>query len=1052
MNNDGPRYPSEVSTRDRAEMVCPACFRQGLEENPAYEDEYSGTTNLLRATRCPDPECPNHGGLEPDEVREQLASKSMAERLAFLGAVDLNLSLILQALVVVGGLLLLVNQVFGLAFLGDIADGGSSNGAAAAVEGSLVDENGDPVTDATIRLHPDGGETTTDDGGRFRFDSVPSGQYTLHASPGDGSGVISGVPVEVSNGDISLVEAVDGAEMTGGDLALSLRPADPVLLEDLAGDSTAAFEYSNPLSADAGVSVTLEPVEGDKTEDTAYVTAGQSTTEHIPGLVTEQYVTLDTDIAERDAFDERTWNGDTQQVSVYGNLYPDHFTISVDQKAGLPVKTQQWNVTHDDTRTIEVEGGETRGEATLAIFGGTDTAENSKRGTWTGTDPRVEVDEDSAPSSLTVSLTGEVDDQQKAESGSLGDGGLLTYYIDGNLPAEATTIQFTGGQPENTTVADRSMQLSGEDGTREEVRRLHEVSDSGTYELDTLLDIQQYPDLVDGGYIVNSGRETVRADADTTELDLKAGDDVYVWLETRRETVGGEKDYSDSSPVIVDDLRLSDTNIDVGESITVYAELYNPQSSSASKDAVLFKNGNKRLSNSVSVGGGETKTVRMGTVSFDTEGAHTVSVSEGDQHVIEVGNPPQEYGEASLDAELTRIGDDGTIKVDTNGDGNLDCVVSADGGQCVLGQVPAGTNSITVAQEGVSDTSYTLSYTARWGAEDVQVDIDGDGEADMTHPGLLRDDQTVSQTFEIGAGTTRVDIRTSNGGDVPYRLEWTEAAVVNNPAVELNGEPVVEDVGQFQGRKEFSIGSLSAGTHELRFEAEGGSYMAEIEWTEQGSDRFPEARLNHKTICEPRDFADDQTCRVEGDEVQPGSHTLQFVGGAETFNYSVSQTARATAQQATLTANNQPTQFHRSSASTVRPDGSWLRKTSINGLREGDNDLSLQAPSINGIEVDATAEIDYTFTVTPPEEPTVIVVTPDDEQNEVPVPEEYLNEDGHLAEEVTLDIPAEYFGEGQNEVFIVSENGGTMHMTIEAAGLENGEDVSLEPSPYDTHR
>lgn len=1075
MSNDTPRYPSEVSTRDRSEMVCPECFTQGLEANPAFEGEYSGDTELLKATRCPNPDCPKHNqGLDQREVREQLSEKSITDRVVTLfgigggsdndpsstsntntsssnssAGISLSSGGLLQAAVVVGGALLLITQVLGIGIggigLGGLFDGGA--GGDASISGQLDGASGNAVTDTKIVLAPDGNiskgyNTTAGADGRFTVENVPEGEYTIFVEPRNGHSA-QGVQIDVTADSVSVQS---GGTYENNSIIIPLQNASTTERTSARGNTSLTLNFSNPLNANRGVNVTFTPIRGDETDATTAVQAGQSKTLSIPGSVTEQTVRIDTDVTEKDSFSTHTYRGDGQTVSIMGNLYPSAFVINVSDEAGLPVQQKAWNTSKNNTHDITVRGGQTRGEATVEIFGGSSTASNEISGIWKGTDPQFTIDNESAPSTVSVKLTGNVTTQQESVTGKLS-GGLVTYFVEGNLPGQATVIEFNGGVPINTTVTSESMSLSGQNGTREVTRRVYKVDQSGKYRLDMTLNAEKNPSLVTGGYIINSGRENVAKGSSESLVPLEKGDYVYVWLKTKRDTVGGEKSYSDNSPVIVQDTIVSDTNIQPGESVTVYADLYNPSANSAGKEAALFQDADKLTSFSTSVGSGETKRVELGTVTFDTEGAHTVSVSEGKQVVVEVGDPPDDYGVGSMETNFVRVGETGTVKVDTEGDGSLDCAVSADGGKCVLGEVPQGSNTLVVAQEGVKKTRYTLSYTERLGARGVSVDTDGDGEPDMSHSGVLRDGQTLDRTFKVDAGETRVDINTENGGDVPYEVTWTEAAVVKNPVVYLDGERVVSDVGNFKGSRTFEIGRLSAGEHTLRFASDGEGYMARVKWTEQGDNRFPTAELNGQVVCQSADFADDQKCAVDPANAPPGTHTLSFDGGADTFNYGIAQTAQATPKRLTLTMNDFPTLFQRASADTVRADGSWARTKTSTRLENGQNTISMDAPNINGIPASASASISYTFTVTPPQNPRVVVVNGDEKQYSQTVPDSTTNANGILSSKATIELPAKWFTEGENTLYLVSENGGVYEVTVSAPTSAAGENITLEAPP-----
>jgi hypothetical protein len=72
------KMPSEVSTRNREEMVCPDCFTEGLEEHPGYIDEFTGKQAVLRATRCPNEDCLYHygEGVPSSMLEQQYASSN----------------------------------------------------------------------------------------------------------------------------------------------------------------------------------------------------------------------------------------------------------------------------------------------------------------------------------------------------------------------------------------------------------------------------------------------------------------------------------------------------------------------------------------------------------------------------------------------------------------------------------------------------------------------------------------------------------------------------------------------------------------------------------------------------------------------------------------------------------------------------------------------------------------------------------------------------------------------------------------------------------------
>jgi hypothetical protein len=75
---------------------------------------------------------------------------------------------------------------------------------------------------------------------------------------------------------------------------------------------------------------------------------------------------------------------------------------------------------------------------------------------------------------------------------------------------------------------------------------------------------------------------------------------------------------------------------------------------------------------------------------------------------------------------------------------------------------------------------------------------------------------------------------------------------------------------------------------------------------------------------------------------------------------------------------------------------------------------------------------DARFTINKPTTPAVVVTNANNETNTKAVPSAALDENGYLLEEMRLSLPANWFTRGENELRVVSANGGTVVTTINA--------------------
>lgn len=1027
------KNPREVSTRHRAEMVCPRCFTQGLEAHPGYIEDYTGDLAILRATRCPNQECDFHGGrgVPEDAIREQYDQPGMLDKLS--GNLDAS-TLLMGALIICGFGFLLVN------FLGVGIPGLGGGTTDVTVQGEVRAADGSPVPNASVYVV--GGETraTTGPDGTYQLANLTDGSHVVSIEPQEDYLAASTVVVNISDsGDVTLAEASNETTYDGGTLNVRISETTRLQLNERVANGTFLLNYSNPANAQkgGGVAVTLAPPPGDTVADEVSVQDGQPQKFDIPGVVTSQTVRVTTGVATADQTKTYTWSGgEPASVSLVGNIPPDALIVDVADDANVRERRVEHSVS-DGASFTETAQADMDGDLSVTIWGGSATAPTTTSGTYSGSNPTIDIAEDSAPAQVSVSVTGKQRTTEKTTTGTVSDT-YASFNIDGNLDARNAVIAFTGGTPESSQIAETTVSADASNGDDTTENQLFKADSSGTYRIEWDYTIDRNEDLVRAGYEVNGQRTEVAEGTDSVDLDLVDGDRVSVWVEAEQETLSSDKSYSrDGHDIYVIDQEVSSTNVAVGETVRISATLEN-KGDPYTIDVLQYTDGNVSQKDNEYFDAGQTKTVYF-DVTFSEEGTHTLSVNEGDQISIQVGDTSARSGAGSLDGTATKLGDGGTVNVDTNGDGSPDCTTDANGGSCELGTLSPGSQQIVVTEEGVTDTGFEVRYDARYGPKDVSVDIDSDGVTDIEHDGPLADGETATGSAQVGAGTNAILFNVGNGGEVDYRIEYTEPGQVTKPKLYVDGELVIDETENFKGEREYTVEGLAEGSHTFEVESANASneFNVRLEWTESGQDLYPTMTLDGEEVCQPLQFASG-SCRVPDPGTTGETLSLAFAGGANTFDYDVTYTARATPSEVSLSGNGETQRFLERALDTRNDDGSWEKQTSVSMLQSGTNRLSISTPTVDGLTPGATATVEYTYTAKKPKNPKVVVVSADGETNEKVVDDASLNSEGVLQEEVSFELPAEWFARGENEVRVVASNGGVVDATVVATAEREG--------------
>lgn len=1019
--------PSTVQTTSRDEMICPACHTEGLEEHEAFSDDYSGKAEILKATRCPNPDCKYYQGFPPEVLTDQYHDPSLLKKIASSensGGPNLG-SIIIYGIVIIG-IIFMGASAMGVDIASMIGgDSGQSN-----INGYVVGPDGEPVEGATVEL--DGAEitTTTNENGTFILENVSHGQHTVVARPESGTGVVEQGIVLSDEG----LEAFQGTTMfttintSSEQLGLQLvNVKETKSTRMLSSGQNITYSFASPKNLGDGLQVTLMPINTSENYATQDVSMGNSTVNVPEGAVLSGNISVTGTVSTSEFENSYTYRGEPQDVRVYGNLEPQEVVVDLSDEAGTPTYTKEENVSDGETVTVDVSGDGTVGGVEVVLSGGQSSAPNTQEGTYTGENPSVAIDAESAPSTVDVTLTGQVSQSSQSTAGTI-TGNTLAVDFAGNIPATNATITFTGGEPVNSTVSNQSVEASGDGGTTTKQRVLTDNAREGTYELQLDHTILQNSSLVRAGYNIDGVRHEISAGDETVEINATGGETIAIWIEAQQEEMS-TADYTHSGQFEVKNVELQKKQMEPGQDTGVRATFSNPSSSSRTETVRLFKDGDQIQSKRVTIGANGEQTITFNRVSFSSEGIHSIEVNDADPVKIQVGDAELAYGSGRIQGKLVETGDGGEILFDTTGDDSFDCQVSADGGTCDIGQVPSGTQSFDMTQRGVKNTSYSISYTSRTGAQGITVDIGNDGTDDITHPGVLEDGETVTGSVTLEAGTHEIDFNVENGGELPYELQWTEAGVVNQPTVSVNGETVINEDESFKGERSYEINNLPNGENTFTFQSgSGNAYIAEIIWSEQSSETTPRLVIDGETACSKDEFAGG-SCTVPTNLLDSGSNTFAFEGGASEFSYTVTQTARATPSRITATINGQEMTLTRDEAVSTSSSGSWTAEQRVTNVQSGENTVVLSTSQVNGMETSATGEVGFAYEASQARNPSIVVYNGTAE-NIVEVSADSLDSEGYLQTNATATIPARVFTHSENNITVRSANNGTVRIAI----------------------
>lgn len=1026
---------NEVEASSRDEMVCPKCGQKSIEEHPSASEYPTKKAAILKASQCTNPECEREL-LYPDEVDKQYSPSGVKEQL-------FTKKSIIQALIAIIAVVVVASFFVGGNPLSTLFEDPT-----VTLEGSATNVNGEPLTDATVTLSDSDFETKTTEG-EYQFEEVPVGEYMLSITPTDESeSKAFAAKIEVTTDGINVIDdsVPEKLYSTENNTLTSTMPGDVTVSETFSAQNTDKTVTFIAEQNRESMNLELAPLDPSELQSTSTHTLniGESTDLNVQGNIINSTITGEGNVTtEQFSVDQETDSSGRATLSINGTETPISSKLVLGEGAGSNTRTEELNIQSGGEKSIEVNGN-VIDSVDMAIRGGATDAPKTQSGEWSpGSGPlQVTIGEEDAPSTTTLQFEGKITEESETITGTLSDKTEeITINTNGSINPTNSEITFTGGDLQSETVGTDSVEASGENGTEEITTEVKTVQKDGSYELDYDFN-ETNSSYVSGGYIVNGEKTELDSSSGTANINLNSGDTVGLWVKAEQEQLE-QVNHSYNGPIEVTDVEVSDRSIDGPGSVGLRATVENTGSDPDYISVVAYKDGSTWDTGSADLSPGETKTITFDRVEFDSEGVYALQVNNSRVVEVTVGNGSLEYGEGSISSDLNYLAESGSVQVDSDGDGSTDCKAAVPGESCNL-SLSSGDNTISLTQQNISNTQYEISYTARYGAKDIKADLDNDGEYELNHSGVLSDGNTISETITYPEGTHDISVTTGNNESVPYSLEWTQSGVIDSPTVHVNGTEVVNVDETYQGKREFSVDGdeFTDGTNTIKLSTnDSEEHTIIMNWSERGADTYPEVTLeeNNTVLCSSREFAGDNSCSVDPDNLSPGNQTIVLTRDGQTLSeatFTFEHTAKSIPRNLELVNSDtgSTTLLTKTNAQTKNSDGSWVHS----------KEKDIDAGSTYTVESDTSSDLDLKGSVTieataeraQARNPTVTIKHADGSTSEVTVPEKSLNESGQLTEPVTITIPKDKFERGDNVITFTSENEGVYN--VELVGVHDG--------------
>ena len=1012
------KQPELRETTNRDEMMCPRCETEGLKENPAYADEYSGRAALLKSTRCPNEECEYNYGVPESDIEVQLPDKNYTDGISDIIPTELTFGSVIRVSILFAGIFLVITQ-FGL--LPSDSSNPTTDNVVSNISGNITGENLSELSNKSVQLnYMNDTEYRTiesiNQDNNFEFEDVESGEYLLYLHSPDLNINPDGQQINVNESNID-------------NITINVADSQSYNFNQTVSDALIDIDYKNPHNID-DINFTLSPINGDNIEREHKIQSGTTRTILIPIKPQSEQIRVESKETRERQIVNSQYVSNEDTYNIYGNMNAESLNITLTNESSSEVQSETIVVPDSGiTDTISVLSNETIGPVTVTLRNGTSQDRQQITEKWNGENNVTFFSGVKNTTTANLQINPEPQIDTDTISGTISNT-LLQPEFRGNMPINDAVIKFNGGDSDAEEIGSVNMESNAENGsTGEVIQELVTINESGTYRLNWDATISENPNLVNFSYIINGDSTVIPQGSDGEGLSLESGDTVEIMAESERETVSNDENSphfgSLNENINVVDMRFSDNNPSAGDNIELFATVENTGSREVTEEFIFYLNGNEEASGSYTIPGNSQKEIgginKLGTTAISEEGTNVWFINDKGPFFLEVGDSEPVYGVGEISATIQDLSAEGEVRVDTTNDGETDCTVLASGGECSFEEYefnPNTENNIRVEEVSVSNTDYTIEYTEQTNPRDVTVDMRENNINDYAHDdGVLTNaDGTV---VELVPGNMSMAISSENGVPLTYSLTWDAESVIDNPVVYVNNEEKISNLDSFQETKSFNLDPLPEGENTFEFLSSSGGYTVDIEWIEDEGQSYPTTIIDNNQECRSGgSYANNLTCTITGSGLSPGEHTIDFNSISNSFNYQLSYHSRAISSSVNVDVNGETKQFNRQSVNPTE----WQDVATTSLLSRGNNNVTVSVPDANNMNPNSTATIQYSIDTGDVENPELIVTNGQGETNNVDIPSSALDSN-LLTEDVDITIPSEWLTTNNNQIEVKTEDG-----------------------------
>lgn len=653
-------------------------------------------------------------------------------------------------------------------------------------------------------------------------------------------------------------------------------------------------------------------------------------------------------------------DGGTMSLEIAGNVDPTGpggapEIVFTGRETTYSETSSGTNVQSGDTVTISVSGDEAR-DATVTFTGSSSTSSASANATAvsSGSTKTVDVGGDAAPTSESVTFTGETVTGSTYTASGSGDG---TISVNGNVDPTNTQVTFIGVESTNAASSTGTWSLPSDSSSISVGGNLDPTSDqvtlTGNYRDEKKTFREEPPYEVSLGATGNVGEVCYTVE--------------NAWSDPRSYTVKAEINGSWTTLTLDNHLPgdATETNChtvnqdSADQNVTVRFEYGSDSVQSNVRATMAQVKSNNPQGVSVSADTGDSATVgniapgASKTVSLDIKQSTTsVSVS------ADSGKS------ADYTIEWTERTGTEDPSVDVDGDGTADASYTG-----ILASGQTATKSLSSLSNGsvTVDTStavgplpdWDITYDERIATEDPALDVDGDGTAEASYSGILKEGETATVSSVDWSTGSRTVEATTTAGKVTWQMDWTETHGTEDPSVDIDGDGAAE--GSYTGvllegeTATVSVSEWSTGDKTVEFGGSGKQYDYQFDWTraeytedpavDLDGDGTPEASYNG--VLSPGETATKDLSELT---YTTSSLTAQTASGT-TVDLEVQLKERAETQNPKVIVNGNETggstvgQLSDGETASLATDTSWIEDGTNNVTVEVGTDLSADAPT-----------------------------------------------------------------------------------------------------------